>query len=231
MNSLSLKHASCGTAGLQQVSRGAISCLSIIYCATGKRWFRPAGRPAFFACAKKVRQRNTPRHMGLAALDFPRAGAAPRVVTKGHPWPIVPHLASLPNAPLRNTSARPPDGDDPTTEALHFQRINVWCARPDSPVRRVSGIGVQGVERHGCRESCAGPGTAHRSVSLERRWSERTRNAAKRNAGPYAGGAFSLLTFSLRKQRESEAPCKAQSVATSQGKCCGPTQLLKRKTT
>ena len=28
----------------------------------------------------------------------------------GHPWPIVPRLASLPNAPLHSTSTRPPDG-------------------------------------------------------------------------------------------------------------------------
>ncbi len=28
----------------------------------------------------------------------------------GHPWPIVPRLASMPNAPLHSTYARPPDG-------------------------------------------------------------------------------------------------------------------------
>ncbi len=73
-------------------------------------------------------------------------------------------------------------------------------ARTGSPVRRVSGIGVQGVERQGCRERRKGPGTALVRRPLERRWNERTRNAAKRSAGPYAGGVFSLLTFSLRKQ-------------------------------
>ena len=45
-----------------------------------------------------------------AALRFPRSGTAPRVVTVGHPWPIVTHLASMPNAPLRSTSTRLPDG-------------------------------------------------------------------------------------------------------------------------
>ncbi|SDT94802.1 hypothetical protein SAMN05216296_0808 [Pseudomonas pohangensis] len=169
----------------------------------------------------KVSKRNTPRHPGRAAHDFPHFGAVPRVVSKGHPWPIVPHLASMPNAPLHGTCVRPPDGDGPTTETLHFQRTSVWHARTDSPVRRVSGIGVEGVERHGCRESCDGPGTALRSVPLERRCSERTRNVAQRRSGPYVGCVFSLLTFSLRKQRESEAPCKAQSVAESRGKRCG----------
>ncbi|RAR29865.1 hypothetical protein DP092_23545 [Pseudomonas sp. MDMC224] len=28
----------------------------------------------------------------------------------GHPWPIAPRLASMPNAPLHSTSTRPPDG-------------------------------------------------------------------------------------------------------------------------
>ncbi len=186
------------------------------------RFFRPTGRPTFFACAKKARQRNTPRHPGLAVLDFPPSGAVPRVVSKGHPWPIVPHLASMPNAPLHSTSTRPTDGDGPTTGSHAFQvRVakSYWYARTGSPVSRASGIGVEGVERHGCRESCAGPWMAQRSVPLERRRSERTPGAKR--SGPDAGSAFSLLTFSLRKQRESEAPCKAQSVASKQGKCNG----------
>ena len=36
------------------------------------------------------------------------------------------------------------------------------------PFRRVSGIAVEGVERHGCRESRDGPGMALRGVPLER---------------------------------------------------------------
>ena len=80
-------------------------------------------------------------------------------------------------------------------------------ARTGSPVRRVSGVGVDGVGSHGCDESCAGTWTAHRSGPLERRRSERTRNAAKRNTRPDAGSAFSLFAFSLRKQRESKTPC------------------------
>jgi len=88
-------------------------------------------------------------------------------------------------------------------------------ARTNLPVSRVSGIGVEGVERQGCRERRKGPGTALVRRPLERRWNERTRNEAQRSAGPNVGGAFSLLTFSLRKQRESEAPCRAQPVATT----------------
>ena len=47
------------------------------------------------------------------------------------------------------------------------------------PFSRVSGIVVEGVERHGCRESRDGPGMAHRGVPLEWRWSKRTRSEAQ----------------------------------------------------
>ena len=99
---------------------------------------------------------------------------------------------------------------------LSSLRITFKHARTDSPVRRVSGIGAEGVKSQGCDESCAEPWTAQRGGPLERRWttawmqeverrrmpkpSERTRFAALRRNGPDAGGAFSLLTFSLRKQ-------------------------------
>ena len=59
---------------------------------------------------------------------------------------------------------------------------------------------------------------------------ERTNpNQAQRRFGPHVGRAFSLLTFSLRRaairvQRESEAPCKAQSVAKCRGKRRGLTR-------
>ena len=94
----------------------------------------PCAAPHFSCLPKKSKQKKAPRHPGLATLDSPRlwhpaslyllhpcsrpSGAVPRVVSKGHPWPIVPHLASLPNAPLHSTCTRPPDGDGPTTESL-----------------------------------------------------------------------------------------------------------------
>ena len=59
------------------------------------------------------------------------------------------------------------------------------------PFRRVSGIVVEGVERHGCRERRDGPGMALRDVSLERRWRERTRSEAQ---GRMVGQAL-LVTF------------------------------------
>ena len=145
-------------------------------------------------------------------------------------------LGVLPRVLLHSISARPPDGEASTTEAVHFGPSSFKYARTNYPVRRVSGIGVEGVERQGCRddcmdaggratqdakaESCDGPGTALRSGPLERRWSERTRNAAQRSDGPYVGCVFFFLRF-FAQTKKSKAPCKAQPVATRRGKCSG----------
>ena len=185
----------------------------------------PCTAPHFSCLPKKSEQKKAPRHPGLATLDSPRlwhpaslyllhpcsrpTDAVPRVVSKGHAWPIVPHLASLPNAPLHNTCARPPDGDlgaqliacvgwktlpaaFPGTlvdnaARLSTLRITFKHERTESPVRKVSGSGAEGVETHGCDES----------------WPE---GRAKR-------------------VKESEAPCRAQPVARpkeSAASCSAP---------
>ena len=82
------------------------------------------------------------------------------------------------------------------------------AARSRLPFRRPSVVAVEGVERHGCRESCDGPGMALRSVPLERRWSEGTLRAAKGRMQ----GSPSLWLLSLGETRESDAPCEAQPV-------------------
>ena len=85
------------------------------------------------------------------------------------------------------------------------------AARSRLPFRRPSVVAVEGVERHGCRESCDGSGPpsvgmALRSVPLERRWSEGTLRAAKGRMQ----GSPSLWLLSLGETRESDAPCEAQ---------------------
>jgi hypothetical protein len=87
--------------------------------------FRPAGRPTFFACAKKARQRNTPRHPGLAALDSPPSGAAPGAAYTSHPWPVMPLAASMRLVPLRNTSTRPTDGEFARMWVSRFRPLGV----------------------------------------------------------------------------------------------------------
>ncbi len=93
--------------------------------------------------------------------------------------------------------------------ARRFERhLSVFFCRVSSdtnrPFRRVSGIAVEGVERHGCRESRGGPGMALRGVPLERRWSERTRSEAQ---GRMAGQAF-LVTFVATDK--SDPPSRAE---------------------
>ena len=209
----------------------------------------------------KVSKRNTPRHAGLALLDFPRSGIAPQARSEGASCPIGAFSASC----LETCSAIPLLGlltgmvRLPKPSCSTEGRQSCLCARTDSPVRRVSGIGAEGVKSQGCDESCAEPWTAQRSGPLERRWttawmqeverrrmpkpSERTRFAALRRNGPDAGGAFSLLTFSLRKQtkrsevtasgwpegrakrvKESDAPSRAQPVVESRGTCNQPSR-------
>ena len=92
--------------------------------------------------------------------------------------------------------------------ALRPPLQNFQTTRSRIPVRRPSVIAVDGVERHGCRESCDGPGMALRSVPLERRWSEGTLRAAK---GRMSGWPSFWLLF-LGHTRKSDAPCKAQPV-------------------
>jgi hypothetical protein len=68
----------------------------------------------------------------------------------GHPWPGMPRLASMPNAPLHTTSTRPPDG-------VRGPRClgGLWRAEPKataeasraSPLLRGSGQSVGWVER------------------------------------------------------------------------------------
>ena len=97
--------------------------------------------------------------------------------------------------------------------ALRPPLQNFQTTRSQIPVRRPSVIAVEGVERHGCRESCDGSGPpsvgmALRSVPLERRWSEGTLRAAKGRMQ----GSPSLWLLSLGETRESNAPCEAQPV-------------------
>ena len=69
----------------------------------------------------------------------------------------------------------------------------------------VNGIVVEGVERHGCRESRDGPGMALRGVPPERRWSERTRSEAQ---GRMQGQDL-LVTFVATDK--SDPPSRAKS--------------------
>ena len=208
----------------------------------------PPRAPHFSCLPKNSKQKKAPRHPGLR---FAQTSLLTGTVLLPNPLCRVENAACgfSTGQALADNAAR-----------LSSLRITFKHERTDSPVKRGSEIGVEGVESQGCDESCAGPGTAQRGGPLERRWttawmqeverrrmpkpSERTRFAAQRRTGPDAGGAFSLLTFSLRKQtkrsevtaagwpegrakrvKESEVPCRALPVACAEESAAPPYRI------
>ncbi len=115
---------------------------------------------------------------------------------------------------LRNNSTRPPGGNGLRVARELFGFICFFCtdrqATPTAPFRRVSGIAVEGVERHGCRESRDGPGMALRGVPLEWRWSERTRSEAQ---GRMEGQAL-LVPFGATAKRDPPSGAEQMPEAT-----------------
>ncbi len=136
-------------------------------------------------------------------------------------------------APLRNTSTRPPDGtlrapatlaascwialrrmawseaipitaDSSALPAMLLKTSREISAHSERPFRRPSGIGVSGVERHGCRESRDGPGMALRSGPLKLRWSEGTPAKPGPDAGARPFGSFWGRAFAKRDSPEGE---------------------------
>jgi hypothetical protein len=73
------------------------------------------------------------------------------------------------------------------------RRLGHWA-----PVSRPSVIVMEGVEQHGCRESCDGPWMALRSVPLQWRWSEGTLRAAK---GRMPGWPSFWLLFLAKQEK------------------------------
>ena len=150
-----------------------------------KHQFRPAGRVTFVS-RDKSNQNRLPHDPAQRCAPGPLPPVLlHRHAPKRHPWRIGTFSASC----LEACCATPALGL--LKGAIECHRILNANARSTVPVSRVSGIGVEGVERHGCRESCDGPRMALRSVPLERRWSERTLSAKR--SGPDVGCVSSWL--------------------------------------
>ena len=165
---------------------------------------------------KVTKEKATPASGSGLRPDFPRSGAAPGAGLQGPSLALYagapsPLAASMRLVPLRNTSTRPPDRDrSPSRPEVRASLVWFFCrvsSDTNRPFRRVSGIAVEGVERHGCRESRDGPGTALRGVPLEWRWSERTRSEAQ---GRMQGQAL-LVPFGATAKRNP--PSRAEQKA------------------
>ena len=169
----------------------------------------PPGASLFFVCAKQSKQKKAPPGIRVSLRETPLAPVPlRRHAPKRHPWRIGAFSASCletccatPALGLLTRMVRPPK----LCISTQLTTTTQSNARTDIPVRRVSGIGVQGVERHGCRERHDGPGMALRDVPLERRWSERTPSAQR--LGPYVGCVSSWLLL-LAAGRRSDSKKK-----------------------
>ncbi len=135
-----------------------------------------------------------------------------------HPTDLGPHRAESVRPPERVVRRRLMVCWPEKNQSVFLWLVTSFQAtRTLVPVRRPSAVAVEGVERHGCRESCDGSGPpsvgmALRSVPPERRWSEGTLRAAKGRMP----GSPSLWLLSLGETRESDAPCKAQPVVPAE---------------
>ncbi len=112
-----------------------------------------------------------------------------------------------------------------------FQRN--FRALRSAPFRRPKVIGVSGVERHGCRESCDGPGTALHSGPLKLRRAEGIfREANNRMSGarplhPLGGAAIRRLPKEVARGGETRSPNACRSDAEIPKQNRGQSRLLR----
>ena len=209
---------------------------SIGFALLGDSLFPNAGRPA----PKKVSKNACPCiRVSLRSTSLtPSALRGPAY--KGHPWPFIAGTpsslaASMPLAPLRADSVRPPERGIRwgliASSSANKQRVpvppfaNSQAARTRLPFRRPSVGAAQGDARHGRRARSERTGTSLRDgprSSAEGR--EVLRSKTRMPGSP------SLWLLSLGETRESDAPCKAQPVVRAEESAARPNRPPKPTT-
>jgi len=144
-----------------------------------------------------------------------------RPAYKGHPWPFTPLAASMPLAPLRADSVRPPERGIRwgliASWSTNKQRVlvplfaNFQAARTRLPFRRPSVGAAQGDARHGRRARSEGTGTSLRDGPRSSAGGREVLRSKTRMSG---WPSFWLLF--LGQARKSDAPCKAQPVVRAE---------------
>ena len=201
---------------------------SIGFALLGDSLFPNAGRPA----PKKVSKnacpciRVSPRSTSLT----PSALRGPAY--KGHPWPFIAGTpsslaASMPLAPLRADSVRPPERGiqwglkaSPSANKQHVPVplfANFQTARTRLPFRRPSVGAAQGDARHGRRARSEGTGTSLRDGPRSSAGGREVLRSKTRMSG---WPSFWLLF--LGQARKSDAPCKAQPVVRAEESAARP---------
>ncbi len=182
------------------------------------------GESLFLAWPRKSNQKEGhPHRQAPAAPGFPPSVVIPGARHEGPSMALAALAASLPLGPFHADSARPDEGGRgvvPTSveekrRAKSFFKRDIRLAGNSSvPFRRPSAGVAEGASRmdaaravkgHGC-PLYGGPrsGAGAREPQPRSGW------------GRMIGRAFSLVTFSLRAQRESDSPCKAKSVGRAE---------------
>ena len=139
------------------------------------------------------------RREGSFAKQNPDAGVAFFLVTFS--WPLKKKVT-------RPAGRKPMLSQPRPIEVLHELKSfhhGSTRRRRIAPFRRPSAGGVEGVERHGCRESRDGPGMALRGGPLKRRRSEGTPAQPGPDAGASVFGYFSAFG-------KSDSPSRAKPV-------------------
>ncbi|AKN25750.1 hypothetical protein AB691_0839 [Stutzerimonas stutzeri] len=163
---------------------------------------------------------------------------------KGHPWPFTPLAASMPLAPLRTDSVRPPERGIwwglIASSSTNKQRVlvplfaNFQAARTRLPFRRSSVGAAQGDARHGRRARSEGTGTSlrdgPRSSAGGREFCVANRGRLARMSGWPSFWLLFLGPGGAPQARKSDAPCEAQPVVRAEESAARPNRPPKPTT-
>ena len=213
-----------------------LSALALGFALLGDSLFPNAGRPA----PKKVSKNACPCiRVSLRSTSLtPSALRGPAY--KGHPWPFIAGTpsslaASMPLAPLRPDSVRPPERGIRwglmASSSTNKQRVlvplfaNFQAAQTRLPFRRPSVGAAQGDARHGRRARSEGTGTSLRDGPRSSAGGREVLRSKTRMSG---WPSFWLLF--LGQARKSDAPCKAQPVVRAEESAARPNRPPKPTT-
>jgi len=164
---------------------------------------------------------------------------------KGHPWPFIagtpsPLAASMPLAPLRTDSVRPPERGIRrgliASSSTNKQRVlvplfaNFQAVRTRLPFRRPSVGAAQGDARHGRRARSEGTGTSLRDGPRSSAGGREVLRSKTRMSGWPSFWLLFLGPGGAPQARKSDAPCEAQPVVRAEESAARPNRPPKPTT-
>ncbi len=184
------------------------------------------GESLFLVWPRKSNQKEGhPHRQAPAAPGFPPSVVIPGVRHEGPSMALAALAASMPLGPFHADSARPDEGgmgvvptsanEKQSEERRSFFRTDpVPAGNTSVPFRRPSAGAAEGASRMDAARAVKGHGCplygGLRSGAGAREPRPRS------DWGRMTGRVFSLVTFSLHEQRESDSPYKAKPVASAE---------------